>query len=468
MSWLDEMESEAQLRAVLKSGDKDLERDIRKAIEEKIDNDRAHGTAEWEMMEPDELVDAVMCDGDNLGSLVGALDADDALIDVPRERVSQAVRDEVVLAAEEALSRVNQGRGGSRLMSFETGQGGGVTVRPVYEELIVSFDDAPLSWLTEEDRLRFLKEADYHDSDWEAISDDDYSSGWVETGDSWRIVPKHGNTYEFALDIRQDYFSEMADADPDEAIKAFLTIIDRLYPKLAKQLRKAKLPKDVLADYSVLYFTEPEDGLENLQEAMGRFGYEGSRGEVILEVDRDVLRGLGITQGRWWDGAPWRLLNLPAEELAYEGTVMRHCVGRRSMGYRDAVLDGEIWIWSLRSDFGKPILTFEVDRPRWTQFPTSPLRGQAIRQLKGRCDRPSGNTADEARVLYWIFARLGVVPNRVSDFIGDRYLEPDDRPASNPARSFRRSWQPSADQHEATKDKLLAFNPPRLDRRRGR
>ena len=134
----------------------------------------------------------------------------------------------------------------------------------------------------------------------------------------------------------------------------------RDHPDIHKKLKKAKPPKDVMLSYATAYMADPEDeGIEVLREAVGMFGYEGTRGNTMLELGKDTLRELGITQGRWWDGAPWKLVNLPPEELAYEGTLQRHCVGRYDMGYRQAVERGDIQIWSLRS-----ALTFRCSRSR--------------------------------------------------------------------------------------------------------
>jgi hypothetical protein len=153
------------------------------------------------------------------------------------------------------------------------------------------------------------------------------------------------------------------------------------------------------------------------------------------------LQALGITSGRWWDGAPWRLVNLPIEELAYEGTLMRHCVGRFDMGYRDAVERGLTQIWSLRSQFNRPVLTFEIDvHDMRSAQPV--IRAGAIQQLKGKLNRQAGQDADEARVLFWIFAKLGVDPAGVEDFVGESFFagEGFEPPQQNPG--FNAPWRP--------------------------
>ena len=198
----------------------------------------------------------------------------------------------------------------------------------------------------------------------------------------------------------------------------FLRSLDLRDPELAARIRKAELPADALAAYAVAY--HGAEGVRILKEAVGDFGYEGSRGETILEVGHEDLRAMGITSGRWWDGAPWRLVNLPVQELAYEGTRQRHCVGRFDMGYREAVERGEREVWSLRSVFDSPVLTFDVDASEWNAATTPVHAGIAIEHVGGKLNRDAGADPEEAKVLYFVCAALEVDPEFVGDFVDAR------------------------------------------------
>ena len=447
---LSEVETQEEMEASLKEGDRELWNDIMRAVSHAVDASWENASPEWDLgMELEELtsmVDDALTprhgDGEavpDYSTLVDYLGTNAAaeLEGLPAATVEQALRAEVQEAAERSVAWTTRGRStpGSTLLSFTSGQGGGLTMRPVYLDLYVSFE-SPLSWVPEEQMLEALKVKVPEGSAWEAREGDDaYSSGWVDSYDCWRLEVDHNKAQEWAYDVRQEHLSNMVDADPDVAIAEFMAVLNASYPAIARKVKKAKLPKDLLADYAVAYFGDPATGLQIIAEAMGEWGYPGSRGEVLLELDRAALQAMRITEGKWWDGAPWRLVDLPAEELAYEGTLMRHCVGRFDFGYRSAVEAGTTRIWSLRSRHNKPVLTFEIDAERWRNAGEWPAeRGGAIQQLKGKLNRQPG-VADlqERAVLHWIFARLDIDAAHVPD-LGWRV----DNPGFNaPWRSYQ-------------------------------
>jgi hypothetical protein len=109
--------------------------------------------------------------------------------------------------------------------------------------------------------------------------------------------------------------------------------------------------------------------------------------------------------------------DLLAEELPAEGAEMRMCVGRRDMGYMDAVRRGATKIFSLRTPKGRPKLTFEVSLNRQGE----PRR---VVQVKGKANRLPGwgprpgegkFKVDEARKAVEFVASLGIDPDDVSD-----------------------------------------------------
>jgi len=415
--FLDEIENASEMKAALAKGDPELEREIELAVRKKVNDAYSNPTTEFEF-ELDFLKELAEKSMEHVPAIIDAFndsEVDRILGMIPQNVVKEALRDELSRSIEVMFGRGNRAQ---RMFSFETGQGPGIRLQPEYMELGVRLDE-PLSWVPAATMLGLLKEESYGAA-WERLDEDSYSSGWIDSGDYWRLVVHPDVAYEWAVDLRTSYFSELVDAKPEEAITAFLKVLDVTSPDLAKKIKKAKLPKELLADYAVVFFEDPEQGLEVISEAMGDFGYQGSRGKTILELDEDVLRSIGITSGRWWSGAPWKLVDLPAAELAYEGTLMRHCVGRFDMGYRDAVLRGETRIWSLRSRFNKPVLTFEIDAHEWdaTGPDAKALRGAAIDQIKGKLNRAAGRDPEEEKVLLWIFDQLGVDPSFVDDFGG--------------------------------------------------
>jgi hypothetical protein len=76
------------------------------------------------------------------------------------------------------------------------------------------------------------------------------------------------------------------------------------------------------------------------------------------------------------------VVRLVPSEMGVEGDLMRMCVGDPSQGYMRAVLNGDIWILSLRTPAGRPKLTFEV-----ALEDGQPHR---IKQIKGKANRLPG------------------------------------------------------------------------------
>jgi hypothetical protein len=232
------------------------------------------------------------------------------------------------------------------------------------------------------------------------------------------------SVYEAMVDANQRYVAELADNSPGAFRQRFLDELDRLDSDLARRFKKLKLPPDVITSYAISFFSDVY-GLRMVREAMGEWGYPGSRATLILEVTREDLENIGIARGsRWWERAPWKLVNLPAPELAQEGVLMRHCVGRYDMGYRDAVELGQTWIWSLRSRFNQPALTWEINVDDWEAAENEIERAHAIAQLKGPMNVRSGQDFDEVRIVRFILAILLVDEHEVGDFMVGEVREP--------------------------------------------
>ena len=429
-------ESKKALRAALKRKDPELLHDIDREIRGALRG--AHYEYDEDLsLDYPSVASAI--DWDEIAGTV--LNEGPGDLPLPDELLKEHLKDELVTAvdywnAATRGNRVNQQQG--QLFKIDEGSGIHHISHPSYE-ISVRAPVVLTHFMTEKEIAALLK--DEVDADFEA-DDDWFRSGWIEDqNQQLSLHLRKDQVEEWLVDKYRAYLDDLIGAEPDVAIAELFRILEAQAPELKKKIKKAKLPKDVLLSYAGAYFESPEDGLELLAEAVGSWGYEGSRGEPILEVTKEDLRNMGITQGAWWDGAPWLLLNLPVRELAYEGTLQRHCVGRFDMGYREAVANGETEIWSLRSRFNKPVLTFEVTIDEWKEADAHEekaknddvwrlsaeekelaregaaiRRATAITQLKGKLNRIAGTEEEEAKVLLFIFEILGVNPKYVEDF----------------------------------------------------
>jgi hypothetical protein len=233
-----------------------------------------------------------------------------------------------------------------------------------------------------------------------------------------RFTP--GYIREVLADARTAVVNRMVEASEEtrrQAVAEFLDVLRQTDPSTFNRLKKLKLPLEPMVALAVAFLSDPATGMLTVREAVGDFGYEGSRGELLLEVDAATLQGLGIARGtRWMDGAPWRLINLPTSELAYEGVLQRHCIGRPDLSYRRRVHDGEIFAWSLRSRFNQPILTWAVDASKWLDARSDYQRGDAVFELRGKLNREPPGSVDEDKVLRWVFGQLRIDPSAVRNY----------------------------------------------------
>jgi len=472
---LSQIESEEQLLWRLEKGDEELRQDI----DETLDLMFRYQIDDWNRATVD-IEEGIWEPKDEAEMLLQREDFDPVRlledVGVPEEELDQLTR---LLTPEKFKELVayevkQAGEGDSRsflgFMEDSRSTPSGYIVRDTYIEYRVGLDDEPYVWVPFDLIEKVLGDVRPHMElvEWENLGGLEWSSGWIHR-DVPLLLIAQTSAREWALDEIRSALSDLVDAEPKEAVAALKRYLKESDPALLKAFKKAKLPLDVQASFAVAFFEDPDEGIVIIREALGEFGYEGSRGQTILEVDRAALRELGITSGRWWDGATWRLVNLPPQELAYEGTLMRHCVGRHDMGYRRAVELGDAQIWSLRSKFNKPVLTWEIDAERWRKA-DSPVsyvseavyygelgiisvphgdceRGRAVDQLKGKLNRASGEERDEALVLSYIFARLHIAPWCVTDFVGTKFSDifpppyPSQPFAENPS-GFNRPWVP--------------------------
>ena len=472
---LSQVESQEQLLWRLENGDDELRQDIEETLDlmfrYQIDDwHRATVDIEDGIWEPEYEAEMLLQreDFDPVRLLEDVGVPEEELEQLTRLLTPEKIKELVAYEVKQAGARDHRTFLG--FMEDSRSTPSGYIVRDTHIEFRVGLDDEPYVWVPFDLIEEVLGDVRPHMElvEWENLGGLEWSSGWTPR-DVPLLLIAQSSAREWALDEIRSALSDLVDADPKEAVAALKRYLKESDPALFKAFKKAKLPLDVQASFAVAFFEDPDEGIVIIREALGEFGYEGSRGQTILEVDRAALRELGITSGRWWDGAPWRLVNLPPQELAYEGTLMRHCVGRHDMGYREAVERGAAQIWSLRSKFNKPMLTWEIDAGTWQNadhygatIPETVAygelgdlsvphgdceRGRAVDQLKGKLNRYSGEERDEALVLSYIFGRLHIAPWCVTDFVGTKF--PDifpppysQRPAEGNPAGFNRPWVP--------------------------
>lgn len=231
-----------------------------------------------------------------------------------------------------------------------------------------------------------------------------FCSKYPSQEDSFVLIVDEARLYETIVDDKLAEFEVMVSSRPERAIE---TMFSNLDSDIVRRMKKLKLPRESLLAYAHAYLTDPEDGEETIRAAIGEYDLDLDDAEVLTTISRTDLRDIGVTADRWVSGAPWSLIALTPERLPHEGAMQRHCIGRPDMPYVDQLRDGQIYAWSLRSFFNKPVLTFEVDREAW-DLADHPLdRAEAITQIKGKLNRDPPEDEDERRVLELLGERMG-------------------------------------------------------------
>ncbi len=324
-------------------------------------------------------------------------------------------------------------------------------------------------FIPQERAAQFWK-SDVSSVSWNYDNFDEDNFGHREGTDSSYIVADVDSFHEWCFDLIAENVNEWAEKDPDRARAMFWAALRVENSSLADRLEAVKPSPDDVLNLAVQWFKTQDnsESLDNIREyldALAGTDEERANDDVIRVVDENDLRRLGITSGTLWEERPWKLIRLFPYQLANEGAQMRHCVGDRRMGYIQAIKDGEVQIWSLRSRANKPRFTLEVDSsfydavddPKLTFFTGPRDRGRAIKQLKGKANRTPGYAEprsdpadirfpDEVKLWAWLFRELNVDPGEVHDF---RAYHPtqQDQPTPNRRtsrrRTSRRGAQPS-------------------------
>lgn len=339
----------------------------------------------------------------------------------------------------------------------------------------------------------------------EKIGDaEDWYDGVSDGGDHWslvvedepsRVVVNDEKLHEFVHDIKSTYYSKLFDKDPEAGKARLIAEIDTLtstggYSGIAGRVgdRLRKHAKDIPdAEWgsfaSALWGggSADEDGAAAIELITEYLDFleappieETDPSRLVGTVDFELpasARGR-VDQAREEDRPPWRVVRLSPGELSVEGTRLRHCVGKKEMGYVRALAKGRIEIWSVRTSNNKPIFTMEVDaaginmteedfyrkyatRSRAGTHTLASVHSEAIKQVKGATNRLPGfdggagrggadrlTRPQEVDRLATFFNAIGVDPFQVSDMTRgldamDRLLEREARP--NPSGARRRT-----------------------------
>lgn len=289
------------------------------------------------------------------------------------------------------------------------------------------------------------------------------NTGYMQNAEDITIGVAASAWQEFCRDILADQINTLAESDPKGVADRFMRALSYSDHDLWKALKDANPPQEDLVSLAVLWFSGEEyEAKERAREYIEALDMpqEQVEREVVLDIDEAALREMGITSGALWEERPWKLIKLETYDLPAEGLAMRHCVGTKGMGYMQAVKDGEIEIWSLRSRANKARFTLEVDQKFYdadedtaaeearagremTHFTAERQRGEAIKQLKGKANRLPGYAEaygrsgvvkfpDEVTLWAWIFDQLDVDASTVADFKAFRDIVTPEKPPPTP------------------------------------
>lgn len=266
---------------------------------------------------------------------------------------------------------------------------------------------------------------------WEQRDRVEENNGSAE-GEPMFVVADQESFDEWCRDLIAQNVQLLVKKDPEKAKEIFIKAVEYENRGLGAKLRAAALPGEEILDFASKWFEgeeEREEILTTLKEyfaALEGGGPDEPR-EILGDWTQDELRAMGITKGTLYEEAPWTLIKLHPADLRLEGTLMRHCVGDKGMGYFRALRDGEIEVWSLRSRANKPRFTLEVDGSFNEHVADGDKKWAAscIKQLKGKANRTPGYADARAteikfpdEVIFWdhVLREFDVDPSHVDDF----------------------------------------------------
>ena len=449
---LDDATSKAQVQQALDAGDEELREDILAKLDDAMHWWDQRGINE-EVHQDDEEVDfrEIAVNDHFVDEVISQSPRGYDLVNVPKDEVATSLR----WAATHPVFRRGARHWGP--FSIDDSGGGGFSYR-LSRQLSAHFPEDELpenaEYIPPEMAHRFW---DSLDGNFEWQERDSVEENWGTGDDASIYITADSEDFdEWCHDQVAEFVQAQIKAAPQVAIDVFMKGVEHENISLGAKLRAADLPEEELLDFAHRWFGSDDDREEILLTLKDHFatletGHAEPR-EIIGEWTQADLREMGITKGRLYEEAPWKLIKLHPGDLRLEGTLMRHCVGDGGMGYTKALKDGEIEIWSLRSRANKPRFTLEVDgafyvdeaearRRAGDDLIMPAWRGVAIKQLKGKANRTPGHADARAteikfpdEVIFWDHAlrEFDVDPQAVDDFTA---VHTGDEPARLQANS---------------------------------
>lgn len=235
----------------------------------------------------------------------------------------------------------------------------------------------------------------------------------IEPGDEYYSYGVYKLVVVDSLYIGRDELEEITEGMEDPEIEEAIKQINREINLHLDQndLKKRSLEIDDIARHYYDATTDWEKIEESVKNAMEGTEPTGK----IQELSKDDPEKIVY---RFKDGA--YVYDVPPAELPHEGSRMGHCVGQPGMGYGRAVHRGEIKIFSIRTEVGRPKFTIEAEMG-------DAKRGRVVRikQFKGKANRLPGwdlnkigqgklKKDEVEKAVEWI-EHIGLDPEEVSD-----------------------------------------------------
>lgn len=192
--------------------------------------------------------------------------------------------------------------------------------------------------------------------------------------------------------------------------------------------------------FSIVVNFDVDAVIEGLNTEFEGFGAEQEPEE---EIEQDAFYTLPPQMGGFV------VKKLSAKELPEESKQLGICVGKPQYGYTDAVKQGKIDIWSVRTPSGRSKFTIEAAKKDGEVTGIVQVKGKANRLpgfTPGERD-PSNVKADEVKMLEKFFTDINIDPWTISDLkpgmqavYGPKKNPPKMVPI--PKRTFDMPWAP--------------------------
>jgi hypothetical protein len=106
----------------------------------------------------------------------------------------------------------------------------------------------------------------------------------------------------------------------------------------------------------------------------------------------------------------WTVQCLGADQLAWEGGQMGHCVGDTNMGYEGRVKNRELAVFSLRDAAGKPHTTLDITLRRMVNEEGKSKRNRGLDKFSSKLDPKEWTPTLDGALFNHVQAKSGVLP----------------------------------------------------------